>query len=575
MTVVKNKNGKSIDALLTDVPPKEAPSLQFVQLSDICLSILNPRKTINEAELNELAESIKKLGVIQPVTIRPLEPNKSNPHQAKYEMVCGERRYHGAEKAGLTSIPASIRELSDQEALEVMITENLQRKDVHPLEEADAFEFMIAKMNYQVPDIAAKVGKNDAFVIRRLQLSKLVPELKEIFKTNDLHIGHAELLSRIDEQSQNLWFTDRYSYRYGGGAGTLKELKSWLSSNTERKLKDAPFNTDAHFEGKQFICSRCTVCPQNSAYNNSLFPDTADQALCHNRFCFEAKSNADFEIRLQKALEDPKVILVNDGYGNADALQKKLEKDGFTVLKGWNSFSRVQKPDFNQWHGESDENFEARKKAALEEYNSNKAKSVKAFFIDSGRYHNIVVKTAAEVVENKADLARKTFIDDVKQKRKRGRELDAEKIMKRQVEHLKELSFVKEPDENLDKLTAVENNALLCLAWSKAGYEARQLIRKKLDLKHSYQDEFEDFEALMKAPDYLKAYIIRNAVFHSFNSIFPNSLSGAVTEALTKDWALAEYQKIAADQAGIRERREAKLDQKIKDFENNLTEEQA
>ncbi len=576
MNEPKTKTGRGLSALLTDATPS-APSLQFILLSDICLSAQNPRKTVDDTELNELADSIRKLGVIQPVTIRPLKPVKSNPHQAKYEMVCGERRYLAADIAGLTSIPASVRELTDQEAMEIMITENLQRKDVHPLEEADAFSFMINKMGYELADIGAKVGKNEPFVIRRLQLIKLIKELKAVFIKNELSIGHAELLSRINDVHQLMWFKDDFSSNHNPGQGTIASLRNWLKNRTEHQLKDAPFKTDAPYEGLQFISPRCTVCPQNSAFNNTLFPDTADKAICHDAHCYQAKCNVDFDERLKAAIDDPEVVLINDSYGD-DKFEKKLISDGHLVLSGWDSFEKVNKPDKSSYlyKGKNADEHKTLYAAAIEAWKEKLQKCKKGFKIagsERGSFVNILIKDKklnSQISSNDPAAARKTFVADVEDKRKRGRELDGEKIMKLQVAHIKDLPFIKEPDQNLDKLTAVESNALLCLAWSKAGYDSRGIIRKLLDMKSNYGDVFEDYEKLLNAPEYIKAYIIRSAVFHTFNGIYPASLNGAVTAALTKDWAFAEFEKINTDQAGVRERREAKLDQKIKDFDKNL-----
>ena len=136
--------------------PAALPSLEFLPINDIIPSPLNPRKEFDEVEIQSLAESIAKIGLIQPITVR----KTVIPGGIGYELICGERRWRASKLAGLTEIPASVRDVSDKEAMELMVTENLQRKDVHPMEETNAFLFMMDKMDYNIADIAAKIGNH-------------------------------------------------------------------------------------------------------------------------------------------------------------------------------------------------------------------------------------------------------------------------------------------------------------------------------------------------------------------------------------------------------------------------------
>jgi ParB/RepB/Spo0J family partition protein len=573
----KSKAGKGLAAILSDAPVSNGqPSLVFIELSQIMPNSLNPRKEFAEADLNDLADSIKKLGVIQAITIRPARS------RGTYELICGERRYKAAIIAGLITIPAVIRDISDAEAMELMITENLQRKDVHPLEEANAIQYMLDKMGYTITDVAAKIGKDERFAIRRLQLTKLIHELKDIFVKNQLGIGHAELLSRINDQHQLLWFKDKFAAAYNPGQGTIPDLKHWLKNKTENKLAGAPFKTDVPYEGKQYVCARCTVCPMNSAYNNSLFPDTAEEAICHDANCYEAKCNADFAGRLQAAIDDPDVVLINDSYGD-DKFQKKLTADGHLVLSGWDSFEKITKPDKKSWQyqGKTPEDHQALYAAAIEQWKKKTATSKKGFRIggsERGTYVPIVIKDkkiSSQLEVNSPAAARKAFVADVEEKRKRGRELDAEKIMKRQVDVIRELPHLKAIDPKLNELTPIEYNALLCIAWQKCGYDVQRMIKKHFAIPDSYGEEKKIYAALMTAPDNIKTFIVRNAIFTNFNSINPTYINGAVIPALSESWTPDSFQQIKTEQAGVRERREAKLDQKIKDFDKNFLTEMA
>lgn len=550
---------------MAETPEAIIPVTENIALGDICMSTINARKTYDKASLHELAESFKKVGVIQAITIRPLSPELAKKLKAKYEMVCGERRYHAAGIAGLKFIPASVRELTDAQAMEIMFTENIQRVDVPPMEEAEAFKMAIGEMNWTVTDISAKIGKPESYVVRRLQLVKLIEELKTIFRKDELSIGHAELLSRVAPQDQMLWFSKMFNATWNGdkgNQGTIQQLRTWLSSNTERQLKNATFKTDKPFEGRQYISARCTVCPQNSAFNNTLFPDTAEQAVCHNSHCFEAKTDATFEVLLKKALENPEVVLINESYGESK-ISDQLKKDGFTVLQGYSDYEKLNKPKISAWNNETEAQTEARREKAQQEYEAQKATSVKAFNVagnDRGCVYTIVPKskTALASASGSPDAARELFLADIKQKRDRGLELDAEKIMKRQVEAIKALPFLKEPTEDIEEITDVEAHALLCIAWEKCGHQCQELIKKKLGIKESY-GYYSAFRILLDAPKYLKAFVIKNAAFNAFNAIQPTYINGPVIGSLAAHWNYGEFEKINAEQEGVRERREAKL----------------
>ena len=126
----------------------------------------------------------------------------------KHEIVCGERRYRASCIAGVKTIPVSIRELNDDEVFEIQIIENLERKDVHPMDEAKAFKKMIDSGKYTVEDISAKIAKNQTFVAQRLKLNDLIDELQEDFFKGEFGVGHAVLYSRLTNEKQSDIFSD-------------------------------------------------------------------------------------------------------------------------------------------------------------------------------------------------------------------------------------------------------------------------------------------------------------------------------------------------------------------------------
>ena len=134
----------------------------------------NPRRTIDPERLRELADSIGKVGVLQPILVRP--------DNARFLIVSGERRWRAAREAGLKQIPAVVRTLTDAEALELAVTENLQREEVPPLEEAEGYERLHTTHGYTVEEIADKVGKSKTYVYSRLKLTSLCEEAREYLR---------------------------------------------------------------------------------------------------------------------------------------------------------------------------------------------------------------------------------------------------------------------------------------------------------------------------------------------------------------------------------------------------------
>lgn len=147
----------------------------------------NPRRAFDEAALNELAASIRTQGVLSPLLVR----QKGH----SYEIVAGARRYRAAQLAGLDSVPVRIVELTDAQALETSIVENLQRRDVHPLDEATGYVSLL-HLDYSVEQIAAKCGKSPAYVAARVRLAQLAPAVTEAFAKDEIGVGHALLLAK-------------------------------------------------------------------------------------------------------------------------------------------------------------------------------------------------------------------------------------------------------------------------------------------------------------------------------------------------------------------------------------------
>lgn len=294
-----------------------------IKIQELVASTTNPRTQFEEDSLNELAESIKSHGVLQPIIVR-VHPEQSK----KFEVVCGERRYRASKIAKQKTIPASVRELSDDEVFELQIIENLERKDVHPLDEAIAFKRMLDSGKYSMEDIAAKFAKNLTFVAQRLKLNDLIPELREDFIKGEFGIGHAVLFARINVERQKAYFETIGTWR-NPGYGSVSKLKTFLEEESY-DLDEAIFPLDDPQLNPE--AGACLNCPKRTAFNQVLFPEIEDN-LCMDSVCY-SKKDQNFRVRKLKELldENPNLICVT-GYSTVNKeLLELVESYGIKPL---------------------------------------------------------------------------------------------------------------------------------------------------------------------------------------------------------------------------------------------------
>ncbi|MBT2732727.1 ParB/RepB/Spo0J family partition protein [Carnobacterium sp. ISL-102] len=199
-----NKNskglGRGIDALFGDYAELSNinatnEQVQQIPLTDIRPNPYQPRKTFDEAALNELAESIKLSGVFQPIILRESKIKG-------YEIIAGERRFRASKLAGKETIPAIIREFDEEKMMEVAVLENLQREDLTSLEEAEAYEMMMKKLKLTQEEVAIRLGKSRPYIANYLRLLGLPDAVKEMLQNEDISMGQARTLLGLKEKKQ-------------------------------------------------------------------------------------------------------------------------------------------------------------------------------------------------------------------------------------------------------------------------------------------------------------------------------------------------------------------------------------
>ena len=192
--------GRGLDALIdthSEVHTEGSSNLNEVEISQIEPNPNQPRREFDEDALQELATSIRELGIIQPITIRKIEG-------AKYQIIAGERRWRASQLAGLTTIPAYIVTVEDQNAMEMALVENIQREDLNAIEIALAYQHLAETTGMTQAKISERVGKSRAAVTNYMRLLKLPAQVQMALKNHEIEMGHARALLAIDSPSQQI-----------------------------------------------------------------------------------------------------------------------------------------------------------------------------------------------------------------------------------------------------------------------------------------------------------------------------------------------------------------------------------
>lgn len=354
--------------------------IKKIPLSLVIPSPMNPRKTFDEDELQELADNIEKQGLLQPITVRPIADKRqfavvdgNADFHPEYELICGERRFRAFSKLSdkwaemnavapkgfsynsFSEIPAIVREMNDDEAFEAMITENLQRKDVDPMEEAFAFGQLIQK-GKTAEEIAARFGKSIRFVQDRVKLNSLIPELMVAVKEDNMSISAAMIIAKLNEDNQRSY----HSVYSKNSAGFTRQTAESFTSSLFMSIEKSPWFQTDNQEDEDYDggCGcKCSECQLNTANHGCLFWDmkVQDAGKCTNREKFYAKHTAfildklnNYElplIRKGSPLETGKVIIIDeDEWCNPatkelkKSIYEKIKDAGYEVIKSADIF---------------------------------------------------------------------------------------------------------------------------------------------------------------------------------------------------------------------------------------------
>ena len=277
----------------------------------------NHRKTFNDASLQELAESIREVGVLQAIAVRQRT-------EGGYEIIYGERRYRASLLAGAKTIKATIyNNITDDEAEDMSLSENLQREQVRPTEEAKAFKRLLEKGRYDIYSLAGRFGRSEKYIYTRLKLNELYSPIGELLDNETITISVAEEISTYEPNIQK----DVYEKHLKEGNG---EDWTGYTLNLFKRYFEKYYTTD--LGQYKFDKTECKTCVHNAA-NYNLFAEHNGCGHCTNRKCLEAKNAVHVAKETEKLLKsDPKLVVARPYYGSRnDMALQKLDKKGHEI----------------------------------------------------------------------------------------------------------------------------------------------------------------------------------------------------------------------------------------------------
>ncbi len=552
-------------------------------------SPMNPRKTFDDEAVKELAANIERQGLLQPITVRPCEYEDFIDESIGevvsipigYEIVCGERRYRAfallnakesanGSQGRFQSIPTFVREMSDEDAFEAMITENLQRQDVDPMEEAFAFGQLIGK-GKTAEELALKFGKSIRFIQDRCKLNALIPELKVAVKDGKMSIAAAMLISKLDDDVQQKYYSS-YSNNYQGFTkGTADSfVRSLFMAIDNSPWYQSDNQADEDFEGG---CGcRCSECKLNTANHGCLFWEmkTEDAGRCTDRNKFYQKhvdfllsmleNYSDRLIKVGSPLEAGKIVIVDDDE-YCTATTKELKKVTYAAIrdKGYEVIKANEIFMGKCYY--TDERLD-RKKEQGKVYCCLRLFSYGHVQLsEEWRYFKGVINDDdAPTSDTPATLSQSAEAMKLIQKRNRAKEIAIEEITAKSRELATDLGEAKRKGEISDAEQLAFDIIIFTLCGSKMlkryGYDSygKPSERKYIDIIRQNQAD---------RPMWMREFI-RNII--SSADITYNRLYQFCADAVLSEWMPKQYQEMVHDISVKLDKKLVKIDERLKEL---------
>jgi ParB-like partition proteins len=552
-----NKSLKEIKSAVSEFDHSIGEPLQ-VDIALIDFSTKNYRKIFKAEYIEELADSIKQHGLIHALTVRKVND--------RYELVIGECRLRAARLTEVTLLPVVIRDLTDEQANEIRLAENLKRADPHPLEES----LLIAEMQGEgksIEEVALRIGKSKAYVYGRIKLAGLIAAIQEMFISDKLTIQEAFSIAALSEESQEEFFNDcckdwkKKDFR-------ITNL-NYALNRYRYDLKKAPFDTKD--KTLKPAIGACTNCPFNSATLKSLFPEFSKEAICSNKDCYKDKclTHTANSIRKTIAEQQPDALLLNSALSEETelVLQSLPETDSLPRVDRYEVtiLAQPEMPDredyLDTWNvadGEEPEFDEEGYNQSVQEYESDledfkekieKDTTKKGLTTVSGEWKIVLFSTEQQSVKNtsttvtakevqeaiKAGTATPDLLASeiarITTREARAKELDTEKI---QLQVHEQFLNKQAANEKVQKPTAADVVCARLVIYQALDYSVRHAVNKALFSDTEISNSEELYNALADLPEEQYAFLIRMAIAGKSESKYPTNITAHALVQMAK-----------------------------------------
>lgn len=565
--------------------------LKDIPLIQVDLSPQNYRTLIPEESILELAKGIALHGMISPVTVR-LMPS------GRFELVAGERRIRAARIINMEMVPAVIKVLTDQQAREIRLLENLQRENAHPLDEAYGIA-MLQEDGKSIDEISARLGKSKSYIYNRIKLCQLVPSIQEMFLANKILLMEAQEMAILSPNAQAEFF-ERHCTDWESESFTIGNFKYYIS-RYKYDLNEAPFDVN---DMQLIPCAgACTTCPFNSATLSTLFPEMAEDATCTNKACYNEKCLAQSKNQILEAVENfhPTAILAYGKLSEEDqTVIDSLEQTAGLPVHSYYDVTEISipEPPEKEDYTEEETDFfdEEGYNLALQEYHEDlavyneriSAEGVgKALYF--GRYglKNVMFIPGRKVDENSSKKVTAKEVQEaikqgnatpellqgelsrIRQRENRAKEIDRDKVQARLHEAFSERLT---ESSRVDVCTVADLTAARLLVYQSLNYSSRSLVNDILfvdDHLTRIMDPKMMYQKLAELTETQYCFMIRLAISGGSESKLPLNINGIALYNMAGESGI-NVQGIEKSQAKIVKERLKKLSPRIRDLENRI-----
>jgi len=507
---------------------------QKIQLAELSLKDIQPSPSnkifrdsseLDEKALRELTDSIKQKGVLQPILVRPTEI------KGKYALVCGERRYQASLLAGTETIPASIRELNDEESFDLMITENLERADIHPMKEAKGYEHILGRNPLvKTSDLALKFAKSESYILQRLKLNELIPEGAKDFTSGKMTLAHALLIAKLTPENQKECI--RENSDRNEGYSSVANLNEYIQRHIINELSAAPF--DKADTTLLPVAGACTNCPKKSGNSPLLFPEVKKKDRCMDKNCFNKKCKMFITHRVQEVINtEPGTVFIRGYQDPIDEVTKQLDEHQIKSFREYKDFSAHDK----------------------------KGKKTTALWV-SGEMAGHTVQVVLNIQTEKGDepAQQKGTIARIRERLSRSTELDSEKVHAKIIEAFRNHPYLEKTAAK--KTTEAEENFLWFMIYDKAGYTTKEHLRKTLKLSDSDPTKF--FNRIAGLDPFEKAHMLRQVIADQYCGNYPNTTFAYILRKIADSYKDIDIATFENEQKQVREQREERAEARIK-----------